>query len=419
MTSEERHELRYQRRKAAREKKRREYLDKYDDFDRVASPQALLRAHWDARKGVMFKQSVLRYDSSHFKNAVKISNRMHKGADIRQGFRSFSICERGKPRNINCLHYAERVIRRSACINALVPILSHNLIYDNGASLKGKGTSLAAKRCEIQLHRFYREYGDNNGWVVSIDFKSYFDTVLHKPLFNIIDRYILNQRLNKLAKDFISAPDLWRDKMYHGKGLYIGPEDSQIFAVAYPSPVDHLIKDQWSIHYYARYVDDSYLIVRTKAEAKALLEKLKTVYAGIGIVLHPRKTHISKLSHGFTFLKTRYYLQANGKVVRKPCKDSVVRERRKLKRQYKKFYLTGILSSHDIAQSYMSWRGAIAQRDAFDVIKSMDWLFFSLFGWMPWLKNKSKRSKYNGQRNNAGRDSGTQRYAHAVRPCAA
>lgn len=63
MTSEERREQRYQRRKAARLKKRQETIGKYDDFERVASLNSLYEAAREASKGVDWKASVQRYNS--------------------------------------------------------------------------------------------------------------------------------------------------------------------------------------------------------------------------------------------------------------------------------------------------------------------------------------------------------------------
>ena len=64
MTSEERKEARYQRRKAAREVKRLKMLETYD-FDRVVSPDALFQSAKEARRGVYWKASVQRYCMSH------------------------------------------------------------------------------------------------------------------------------------------------------------------------------------------------------------------------------------------------------------------------------------------------------------------------------------------------------------------
>ena len=389
MTSAERHEARYQRRKAAREAKRREKLDYYDSFERVIKPTALLRANWDSRKGVTFKASVARFDAHAYHNSFLLSHDLRAGRKIHEGFYAFTVIERGKERQIHSLHYRERVVRRSVCINALVPILSSNLIYDNGASLKGKGVSFSADRCETHLHRFFRETGSNVGWVIVIDFKGYFDNILHQPLYEIFDRYIHDQNLNRLCRQFVSATDAERPKEKHGKGLFIGPEDSQIYAVAYPNSIDHRIKDSWQIKYYGRYMDDSYIIVRTKAEAQTILKNLLIEYAKLGIIVSPKKTQIVKLEKGFKFLKTRYFLTSTGRVIRKPDRDGITRERRKLKKQYK-LCLSGEMTDQQVIRSYMSWRGAILQRDSYRTVRSMDALFYRLFGLKPWRKNKNK-----------------------------
>lgn len=69
------------------------------------------------------------------------------------------------------------------------------------------------------------------------------------------------------------------------------------------------------------------------------------------------------------------------------------------------FYVTAINIRHElttflIEQSYMSWRGYILQKDAYDSVKSMDALFFDLFHTKPWKnkKNKSKRRVQNGRK---------------------
>lgn len=138
MNSKERHELRYQRRKAAREAKRREKLDPYDNFENVASISSLITANFESRRGVLWKASVARYNMHFYRNTVLSHDALMASVSVHSGFYVFDIVERGKPRHIHSLHYSERVVRRSLCTNALVPILSHNLIYDNGASLEGK-----------------------------------------------------------------------------------------------------------------------------------------------------------------------------------------------------------------------------------------------------------------------------------------
>lgn len=387
MNSTERHERRYQRRKAAREAKRRSKLDIYDNFDRVASPQALMQANFDSRKGVRWKASVARYDAHFLKNSILASQRLYAGDFKCEGFYSFNIMERGKLRSIHSLHYSERVIRRSACVESIVPILSHNLIYDNCASLKGKGIQKQLDRCETHLHRYFREYGDNEGYVLIIDFKGYFDHILHGPLFEIIDCYIKDLLLNLLCRLFISASDADKEDKDKGVGLYIGPEDNQIYAVAYPNRIDHLIKDGWGIKAYGRYMDDSYIIVRDKAALQEIKRLLFVEFEKLGIIPNLKKTQIIKLSRGFTFLKTKFYLLPNGKVLRKPVHDNIVRERRKLKK-HKRLVEEGVMTIEQVCQSYMSWRGFILKKDAYRTVHNMDLLFVSLYGVRPWKKKR-------------------------------
>lgn len=384
VTSIERHEARYRRRVAKRTAKRRAFAEKYDNFERVTSVSALIKAHWESRRGVMWKASVVRYDAHFFRNARRASRALRTGKDVRMGFYNFCVVERGKPRDIHSLHYAERVIRRAVCINALVPLLSHNLIYDNGASLKGKGTAFHVKRCEEQLRRYYRLTGGNDGYVLIIDFRKFFDNIQHGPVFDIYDKYIQDPRLNYLCKSFVAATG--------SKSLYIGPEDSQITAVSCPNSIDHKIKDEWGCENYGRYMDDSELVLNSKEALRKRRDQLFEEFAKKGIIPNPKKTQIIKLSRGFTFLKTQFFLTNTGRVIKKPCHGSVNVERRKL-RAFRRFYDAGEMTFDDIERSYMSWRGIFKGKDAHTVLRSVDLLYFDLFAVKPWISKNQRRKE--------------------------
>jgi hypothetical protein len=391
MSSKERHEARYQRRKAKRAARKAAKIGKYDNYDRAISTSALIGANWASRKGVMWKGSVARYNARYFKNARKSHRKLAAEKDIRQGFYHFPIIERGKLRDVHSLHYPERVIRRSICTNAMVPILSNGLIYDNGASLEGKGISFAVNRCAAMLHRYWRKYRDNDGYVLVVDFKKYFDNIKHEPMFNVFDHEILDKRLNRLCCSFVEATG--------ETGLYIGPEDSQISAIAYPSRIDHKIKDTWHCKYYARYMDDSYIIMRSKSDLFRIRDLLFAEYEKQGIVLNKKKTQVVKLSRGFTFLKTQYLLKPNGRVVQKPCRASTIRQRRKLK-AFRRFVSQSIMTVEQVCNSYMSWRGFMTHKDAHRTIRNMDKLVYNLFAVKPWIKHRKHKHKWKGALKN-------------------
>lgn len=384
MTSAERHEARYQRRKAKRDAQRAARIGKYDSFERCTSVSALMEANWAARKGVMWKGSVARYNMRSFRNARQSHRLLAAGKDTRQGYYNFKIVERGKLRDVHSLHYAERVIRRSVCTNAMVPILSNGLIYDNGASLEGKGISFAIDRMATMLHRYWRKYRDNEGYALVIDFRKYFDNIQHEPMFGVYDRHFYDQRLNRMCRAFVTGTG--------AKGLYIGPEDSQISAIAYPSKIDHLIKDVWRVKVFERYMDDSVLIMRSKEDLIKVRDALFAEYAKQGIILNPKKTQIVKLSRGFTFLKTQFFLMAGGRVLQKPCREATIRQRQKLK-SFRRFVAEGEMIVKEVGCSYMSWRGYMERKDAHRTVRNMDNLFFNLFHTKPWEKVKKAKTK--------------------------
>lgn len=85
------------------------------------------------------------------------------------------------------------------------------------------------------------------------------------------------------------------------KELKFGNYTSQTFANIYLNEVDQYIKHELKIKYYARYLDDSVLILRNKQEAKEALQKIKIfLKEKLELELND-KTQIIKGSQGVNF----------------------------------------------------------------------------------------------------------------------
>jgi hypothetical protein len=373
MTSEERRETRYQRRKAERAEKRQTKLSQFDSFERVADIDNLYTSFLESKSGVDWKESVQRYEANALRNIVETRRRLLAGESVQQGFMEFTLHERGKIRHIKSVHISERVVQKCLCNQVLVPILSNGLIYDNGASVKGKGVHFAIKRLVTHLSRFYRRNGKSNeGYCLSIDFSKFFDSIDHEVLFKMLDKDITDKRVLDLTKQFISV-------FGDGKSLGLGSQVSQIAAIYFPSVLDHFVKDFKGEKFYGRYMDDLYIIHRDKEHLKQLLTEIKTVCAGIKITIHEKKTRIVKLSAGIEFLKGKYILMPTGRVLRKPCKDSTKRMRRKLKK-FRAFIKNGQMDFQDLRTAYQSWRGNYKKRfNAYYRVRFMDKLYNELF----------------------------------------
>lgn len=77
--------------------------------------------------------------------------------------------------------------------------------------------------------------------------------------------------------------------------------------------------------------------------------------------------------------KRREERRAKAKAERvKPCRDSITRERRKLKKMAR-MVADGIMTPEQVEQSYQSWRGCMKRLDAHRSVLAMDALYRSLF----------------------------------------
>lgn len=370
MTSEERKERRYWRRRTRRNEKRGTSCD---NFDEVFSYRNLYRAYQKCRKNVTWKGSVQKYVTQAPLMVFQTTERLRKETWKSSGFYEFDVCERGKTRHIRSVNFDERIVQRCLCDNALVPGLGRSFIYDNAASLQDKGYHFALARLETHLRKHYRKHG-NAGYILLFDFRKYFDNVPHRLCKEILRAAFADQKLIRLTEYFLDA--------FGDKGLGLGSQISQTFALAAPGRIDHYVKDICGIRGYGRYMDDAYVICESKDRLKEILSEIRMICREIGIELNEKKTHIVKLSHGFTFLQARICVTESGKIIRKIPRKSVTRERKKLKK-LSRLVDAGRMSFAGAHASFQSWRAYAENFKAWKTIQKMSALFDDLFVW-PW-----------------------------------
>lgn len=369
MTSKERKEGRYQRRVAKRLKKKFDKLRYSNDYDSVFSYENLYKAYKHCRKGVAWKTSVQKYITQAPLEVYKTYLQLQAGRYKSPGFYEFDLYERGKRRHIQSTSIRERVVQNCLCDNCLIPALQPSFIYDNGASMKNKGYTFAINRITEALRKHYRRYGQK-GYVLVFDFSKFFDHVSHRLVKMSIAKKITDERLKQISSHFIDA--------FGDIGLGLGSQISQVLALASANRLDHFVKEMCKIKGYARYMDDGYLISPSKDELKRCLKAIKGICDELEIKLNKKKTQIVKLSHGFTWLKVRFFLTKTGKVIRKIYKRSVVKQRQKLKKLRKKLD-KGLLDFQDICNSFQSWKAYASNFNAYFTVKNMEALFRQLF----------------------------------------
>lgn len=341
-------------------------------IEELTTFEKLNNAFYESAMISQWKEATQRYKSNLFANNLKLQQELRNGTYKISQTTNFQLNERGKVRNIEAPAIRDRIIQKVLCQNILVPYLTKPLIYDNYASLKGRGTSFARKRIDVLLQKFIRKH--DGGYVLQIDIKKYFESIDHDIL-----KIMLHERICE-PKDIMDLIDYFVDASSHSnKGLNLGSEAPQIFAIYYLSPIDSYIKTVKSIKYYGRYMDDMFIFSDDKQVLKELLKEIKTELDKLKLQINDKKTHITKLSHGFTLLQIKYNVDGK-KVIKRPTHSKIVRERRRLKK-YKKMYDSGAMEENDIRNCYMSWRNALIKdcNACYKTIQSMDTLYKELF----------------------------------------
>lgn len=287
-----------------------------------------------------------------------------------RGFYEFYINEQGKRRFIQSVHISERTIQKALTNMALKPLILPKLIYDNSASVEGKGTDFAINRLKYHLARHYRKYGREGG-ILILDFKNYFASIEHNILKKELKYYIKDEELYDLTEKFISC--------YNNKGIGLGSEVSQIFAISFPNKLDYYIQNNPKTEVYARFMDDSYVISNDLEYLKELKDKIIKYSSKLGLTINTKRIQIIKFNGGsFTYLKKRFMINSKGKIVIRLSREAIARQRRKLKKQLRLLNKKQINMEH-IQMSYISWRGMAKKYNTYKTIYEMDCLYKKLF----------------------------------------
>lgn len=387
----------------------------------IIDANVLYDAFLASKMNSKWKLSTRSFEYNLLKNLYDIKKELSDMDYITSPGIEFIQRERGKERPITGNQIRDRIVRHALCDNIINPKIERYLIYDNGASIKGKGISFSRERFEHHLHKFCRDNGSNEGYILFGDFSKYYDNIQHQKLLELygtlFDDYtmwlirtcLLDSRIDvsymadeefsgALAKKFDSIKyratvprDLLTGEKYLEKSMNIGDQLSQSSGIFYPMKIDNYVKIVRSQKYYGRYMDDFYIISKSKEELKDILEGIRIIAKEQGMFINDKKTRIAKLSSKFTFLQIKYWVTKSGHITKAINPKTIVRERRKLKK-YKKKLDQGIMDYESIENAYKSWMGNYTKLMSKQQIRNMKTLYKQLFGKEPVWKKEHTQS---------------------------
>ena len=134
-----RQEGRFYRDRCRREEKRKAFQSQYGNIEQINTITNIANAFQQTKRGVSWKNSIQKIEVNPYRSFFNIQKRIIT-ANILSQLNVFFVNERGKLRKIESVDVYERIIQHLLCDECLGPIVSHYIIYDNGASMKNKGT---------------------------------------------------------------------------------------------------------------------------------------------------------------------------------------------------------------------------------------------------------------------------------------
>lgn len=365
----------------------------YFDYELIFSYEHLVTSAYLCLRGVRWKTSVKNFAFQLHLKCDQLYDELVTLTFVIKTNTIFIIYERGKLRIINSIHIRERVVQKCLCKFCLNPILSRTFIHDNGASQKNKGTTFAIRRVKQLLGEYYRKYG-LDGYVIRFDFKSYFDSIPRETALQLVNEYIDDERVLNLVRSmvYINSED---------HGLNLGSEVSQTLAVFYTTKICHYLKDKLRIRYYVQYMDDGWILVRTKEEAAEIVDVIGKISKQWGLTLNTKKTFYAPLKRGFTFLQKRFLLKESGKIVVRISRNSVTRMYRKLRWWFER-EAAGEATHEQVEQYYKSTVGNIKQYDTCKLRHKLRLIWKEHYGIEPPRvgKNAKKLDKQKSMKSN-------------------
>lgn len=333
------------------------------DYEKICDFQNLYKAHTVARRSKRTTREVIDFEMNLAENLTSISEMLKNGTYKMSGYYSFMVHD-PKDRVIHALHYRDRVVQHCLCDEVLAPTLDKKLIYDNSACRIGKGTHFAIERVSKFLTEFYKKSG-TDGYFLKCDIRKFFDNIDHELVKQKLKKVFREQKVYFLLCQIIDSYE-----KSPGKGLPLGNQTSQWFAIYYLDGLDRLIKEKLHIKYYSRYMDDCVLICDDKEYLKNCLKIMREYsYNGLHLTFN-EKTEIFPIKNGIDYLGWHFYMTDTGKVIKKVKQSTKYKYKHKL-RYFKEAYSRDEVNFEEIKQVLSSYRSHLSYGNTYKLQKKI------------------------------------------------
>lgn len=351
---------------------------KYKELcENVCSYESLERAYNNAIKGnKKYKAEAINFGMCTQYNLVNLWRETKNDTYVVGLYNQFQVYE-PKQRLISAPRFRDKIIQ-FAVHEVLEEIYEDVFIDDSYSCRKNKGSHRAANKVQHYMKLCKWKYG--TGWVVKLDVRKFFYTIVREILKPIVARKLpFPFFLNILYKIIDSSPE--------GKvGIPLGCVTSQDLSGIYMSKLDNYCKRYLGIKWYVRYADDVICVVETREQAKELKANMQWYLKEHLQLDTNEQTQIFPLEQGVNAYG--YKIWTTHKMVRNQSK-------RKMKRRIKSMdakLKNGELELGYVQQCVNSWLGHARHSNSYNLCKK-------IFKDYPYIQVESDKYKF-GEMNN-------------------
>lgn len=221
----------------------------------------------------------------------------------------------------------DRIVQQ-ALLQILGPIFERKFSPRSHGFRPGRGCASALAVVDRAVRHGY-------GWVVDADLQSFFDTVDHERLLTALNAEVADGSVLKLIRRILAAgvhlPETGEVEPTE-LGTPQGGPWSPLLANVYLHAFDEaMVQAGYGL---VRYADDLVIFARSEREAVAALALARSILEGHwGLRLHPEKTRVVSVAHGFEFLGFHYDADAQTGTLRKGVRRKSVQRFRERVRQ--------------------------------------------------------------------------------------
>jgi group II intron reverse transcriptase/maturase len=210
--------------------------------------------------------------------------------------RQHPIPKRDKPGEYRMLGIPaiyDRVCQQ-ALLNRLEPIFEPIFDAASFGYRRGRSTKDA-------LRKIWKEIQSGSEWIVDADLRDFFGSVDHEKLLKLVAQRVADGRALRLIEAMLKAGSYGKGRLFPSeRGTPQGGVVSPVLSNVLLTPFDREMRLKG--YQLTRYADDWVITCKSKAEARAAVDAAGRILKQLGVELHPQKTRIVHVQHGFEFL---------------------------------------------------------------------------------------------------------------------